>query len=114
MGIMDIIRKLKERKEQEKEYEEQGRMIQKVEARKLSSDERELLRFKAEERAKLVRKILDGKRKQINDKIWSGKDGNPAYAKNIMVGQKELYKENKNIFVNKTKVFNQPDLFFRR
>ena len=115
MGLFqNAIRKWKDKKEEREDFERQERMMEKFEARKLSSDERELMRFEKEDRKKFVKKALEARRKQMNNEIWSGRIGNPIFAPNVITDQKELFKGNENLFSNKSDLFNQPDLFFRR
>lgn len=112
--IQDALRRWREKKEFAKNYETEQRTIEGYETRKMDSDERELLRFMEEARKKKIKFQLGKFRRRMQDKIWRGKDGNPAYAPNVVKGQKELYKGQKNIFTQKSTLFKHPDLFFKK
>lgn len=89
--IQDLIRKIKDRREEKDSYA-RGRFIESdFEHRKLSSDERELMRFREEDRKKRIKAELERRRKQENEKVWSGRHGNPINAPNVNVGHKKLF-----------------------
>lgn len=114
MGLLqDIIRKAKEKKEMQKNYEDEVRIREIAERKKLSSDERELMRFHEEDRQKAVKDALQIRRKEMQREIWEGKKGNPINAPNVLKNHKSILKQ-PNIFGSAQSIFNQPDLFFGR
>lgn len=113
MGIVqNLIRKWKDKKEEKEDYEREQRMMEKFEARKMGSDERELKRFHEEDRKKMIKKELARRRKIMNDDVWRGKKGNPVYTDNVINGQEELFNGSQNMFLKKSGLFNRSDLFF--
>jgi len=108
--IQNALAKWKAKRERSKEYDEELLIKDKVEARRMNSDERELNRFHEEDRQKQIKTALNGYRKKMNHDTWAGKKGNPVYADNIIKDQKNLF-SGKNIFSGGNTIFNQPDLF---
>lgn len=89
--IQDTIRKIKERKENQEGYARQKHIEESFAEKKKSSNERELERFREEYRQKRIKREVERLRKIENDKTWSGKTGNPVYAKNVIAGQKKIF-----------------------
>ena len=110
--IQNIIAKLRKKKEESEDYSRRQKMMEQFETKKLSSNERELLRFQNEEREKRIKSKLGKYRKIENDEVWHGRKTNPVFAPNVTKGNKELFKNNKNIFTGCQQIFKQPDLFF--
>ena len=111
--IQNLLKKWKEKKEEKKDMENQQRWQEGFEMRKLSANERELMRFQEEERQKRIKAALEKFRKIKQDKIWRGKDGNPLYAENIIKDDKNQLLGGKNLFFKKTGLFSRDDLFFK-
>lgn len=109
--IQDWLRSIREKKAEKKRMENMHRWEERYEEKKLSSDERELMRFREEERQKLIKSALAKHRKKMNNDIWEGKMGNPLYTKNVISHQKEIFKNSPNIFAHKSNLFNQPSMF---
>ena len=93
-----IQEKIKEWRNQKKDsYSErdaysQARQIENDYANKqLTSNERELRRYREEARQKRIKRELDYYRKRENDSVWRGRKGNPAYAKNVVAKHKKLF-----------------------
>ena len=113
MGLLKkFIERMRSNKEAEKEEESRQSMMERIAAKRLSANERELMEWQEKDRQASIKKALEHYHRIRQEKLWSGRDGNPAYVKNVIKGQKELYKNNKNIFNGKTKFFKQKDLFF--
>jgi len=112
--IKALLNKAKAKKEEKKHIEDMGRFHERIEAKKLSANERELMKYKEEERQEQLKKMLKKYRDKERNDTWSGKKFNPIHTPNIMKNDDNLFKGNKNIFVNKTNLFNQPDLFFKK
>lgn len=92
MGIIqDFIKKIRAKKEVSEGYVRQKRVEEEYTEKKKSANERELERFYEEERQKRIKATLERFRKRENDKVWSGKTGNPAYAKNVVTGHKKIF-----------------------
>lgn len=114
MGIIqDILKKFKEKKEERKSYERGRRIEEGYEEKKLSANERELLKFKNIEREKKIKKVLDNYRKKEKDEIWRGKKSNPIYAPNIIKDNKNLFK-GKSLFMGKGNLFKNKNMFMRK
>lgn len=121
MGLLqDWIRKRKEMKEEKESYERGQRIEERFHTKKLSSDERELNRFREEDRQKRIKQILERRRKIENDKMWRGKEGNPVYTKNVIANHQKLFSSG-NMFAHTPDAVNQPDvvkggkkLFYRK
>jgi len=113
MGLLqEWIRKKREQKEAGKEFERRQNIQDNFEQKKLSANERELMKWKEKERQIQIKAELEAYRKIENNEIWSGRKSNPLAAPNITSGDKDLFKNNENIFAKKSELFNQQDLFF--
>jgi len=112
--IQNALKKWRERKEDMQDYERERKFKRNVEMKDLSSDERELMRFHSEEREKQIKATLKKYRERSNEEIWSGKKGNPVYAENVVAGQKDLFKGEQNLFMNKPSLFSKSNLFFKK
>ena len=95
--IQDYIQRMRDRKRQKEQYAEQQHMAEGFEVKKMNSNERELLRYQEEDRQKRIKAALEHHRKIENDKVWSGQEANPAFAPNVVAGQKNLF-GGKNMF----------------
>jgi len=114
MGLLqNLVKKWKEKKEEKSDYERQQRMMEGFEMRKLSSNERELMKFQKEEREKDVKSALEKFREKERERVWRGKEGNPINAPNITVTDKDLFKGNKNLFLRKSELTNR-SIFLRK
>ena len=115
--LQDAIRRWRARKEEKEEYAREQNTVEDFHRRKLDSDERELIRFKEEERKKRIKAELERYRKRDSEKVWNGKWHNPLYAKNVVQGHKKLF-TGQNMFarvpnvVKQPNLFKQPDMFF--
>ena len=98
--IKELLVKAKAKKEEKKHIEDMGRFHERIEAKKLSANERELMKYKEEERQEQLKKMLNKYREKEKKEIWSGQKFNPIHTPNIMKGEDNL--------------FNQPDLFFKK
>lgn len=99
MGIIqDYIRRMRERKQKVQGYTEDQEVVEGFHAKKMSSNERELLRYQEEERERRITAQLKAVRKKENDEIWSGRKGNPVYAGNVVANQKKLFSSKKSMF----------------
>lgn len=109
--IQDAIRKLKAHKEQQSEYEKQMHIEERVQMKQLSANERELMKIQEKDRQDMIKQELERRRKMENERVWSGKEGNPVNAPNVTKGHKNLFKH-ENMFSGKDKSRNH-NLFFR-
>jgi len=98
MTIADIFRKLKERKRMKEDFAREQNVVENFEEKKLSSDERELDKWREQARQKKIKEIVRKLRKKENDEVWSGRKSNPAAAPNIVANHKELFKNHNNMF----------------
>jgi len=114
MGLLqNMLSKIKEKKEALSDYETEMKIKEIAERKRLSSDERELMRFYEEDRQRAIKQALKERRKKMIRDIWEGKKGNPVNAPNILLNHKSILKQ-PNIFGNAQSIFNQPDLFFKK
>ena len=101
MGIKDFIKNLgekqREKKEMINEMSDQVRFQKLVEERQLSSNERELLRYRNEDREASIKEQLEYARKKRDNEIKFGH--NPIDTKNIIKAEWNVLK-NKNQFSN--------------
>ncbi len=121
MGIKDVIKKLKEKRDKKKQMLEeakmQDRIQQKIEDMKKSSNERELEQLMDEEREKQIKQKLKAlKKKKQNDIRYNH---NPLDVDNItnkteweVMKERNMFKGNqgtvmhqKNLFTNNKKLF---------
>jgi LPS O-antigen subunit length determinant protein (WzzB/FepE family) len=114
MGFKEILSKLGEhqraKKELLREADEQVKIQRIVEERQLSSDERELLRYQRENRAKQVKAALEVARKERQNDIDFGH--NILDTKNITNNSQWEIMKDRNIFVNsKSNLLNDRRLF---
>ena len=110
MGLVqDYIQRRRERKEMKENYEGEQNTVETFHAKKMSSNERELLRYQEEERQKRIKQMLEVKRKEENDKIWRGKEANPVYTGNVIAGHQKLF-SGRNMFAEMPNVSKQPDV----
>ena len=110
MGLLqEYLRKLRERKESKKDFEFQRNVEDDFETRKKNSNERELERFYEEDRQKLIKKALNIRRKEMTNEIWSGRVGNPIFAKNIIREDIKLF-SGKNDFAKVPCIMNTPNI----
>ena len=111
--IQDYIRRLREKKAQREGFESEQHMVEGFEQKKLTANERELMRYQEEERQKRIKFMLERKRKQENNRVWRGQQANPVYTKNVIAGHKKLFGET-NMFAGVPNVVTQPNLFNRK
>lgn len=109
--IQDYLRKLREKKEDKNSYAEEQNVREDFERKKINSNERELMRFREEERQKRIKNTLARYKKKENDKIWRGREANPAYAGNVVAGHKKLFNGKNNIKEADDFFKGQKDLF---
>ena len=92
MGLLqEYLRRLRDRKDSKKDFAWERHVEEDFAERKKNSDERELERFHEEDRKELIKKALKIRRKDMNDEIWSGRKGNPAFAPNIIKEEVHLF-----------------------
>ena len=111
--IQDYLRRMRERKARRQNFEGDQYVSENFQEKKMSANERELLRYQAEEREKRIKQMLEHKKKVENDKIWRGQEANPAYAPNVIAHQKKLFLGG-NMFSHVPDVVKQPNIFHRK
>lgn len=93
--IQEKIKEWKDSKkvprEEREAYERARRIEEDFQNKRMSSNERELRRYEKEAREREIKRRLEMHRKAENQKVWSGRSGNPLYAKNIMRDNKKLF-----------------------
>ena len=125
MGFKELLQSLRgnnERKEQFRDMQEQDRMVNKIEAMKKSSNERELELFQKEEREEQIKEALEYYRKKRQHEINFGH--NPLNAKNItnhtnweVMREPNLFRHKGNMFSGQKNIFapeNQVPAWRRR
>ena len=115
MAIRDFIEKLKgntdERKSIRRQMETQERVAENMAMKKLSANERELMRYKKQEHEENVKRELEYYRQK--NKFDSDFMHNPLNAPNVLTGQNDILKQ-RNIFSDSPNIFRQEErLFFR-
>ena len=102
--MQDILQNLGKNKSEFKEQLKQAQMddrIQRtVEERKMSSNERDLLKRMKQKREEGIKKQLDALRKQDSKDNWKSKNSILAQETNILKNDRPILKE-KNIFMDK-------------
>jgi len=112
--IQDFLKKRKDRVGERKDYERSSRIPEQIEAKKLSSNERELMIWKEKERQNRIKVELEKFKKKENDEIWSGQKGNPISSPNVTNNHKQLFNHD-NMFAHQKNMFNERrNLFFNR
>ena len=106
MGIRAFMERLKENKNKYKAYEEEMRIAEKYEERKLSSNERELQRFMKEKREDSIKKELEEWRKKKQKDTDFGhqilKTGNmfePKKNDSTILKQKNMFANERSMFM---------------
>jgi len=107
--IQDAIRNIKQKKADKESYERGEYVKEDYAKKKLSSNERELVRTFEEERQRKIKAELDIIHKQENERVWSGKLHNPISAPNVVAGQKNLF-AGRNMFSNCPSAVHQPNV----
>jgi len=110
--IQDALRKIKMKREDKEDYERQRYIEENFEEKKKTADDRELEHYQEEARRKRVKALVKAIKKKKDRAFWSGKQNNPAYAKNFIVGQKNLFKGNNNLYL-KPNEDNTKRLFYK-
>jgi len=99
MGIMDVVRKIGEKKkltkEKFKQMQEDDRLNHMLEERKKSSNQRELERYMKENKEKAIKQELDRLHKKQSREDWKG--NNLIKGSSILKDNKPILKT-KNIF----------------
>jgi hypothetical protein len=98
MTIKDILQRWKDRKEQFKTEDAHDRHIYLREQRKITPEERELNRYLEEKRQDKIKERVKKIRSERNTEALFSNKHNLLYAKNIMVGHKKIFSNDKNIF----------------
>jgi len=120
MGFKNILNKIKEKKEIKKEMfrqiDNQDRIQNLIQERKLSSNERELNLYLKENYEKDIKNKLEIMRKERRDDLAF--NHNPLNVKNIVshvswniLKEKNLFGNQKNIFDNKNLFTNKKNIF---
>ncbi len=114
MGIIgDALRKWKAKRAEFKEMQRQDKMLKALEERKKSPEEREVESYMEDERQKKIKALAKRLRKKKQTELWNGREGNPAYAENIMRGNKNIFK-GKNMFSKMPNIFDgKQDNYFK-
>ena len=110
--IQNLIAKAQEKKAKFEEVQEDDRIHNKIAIRKLSANERELNKFREEDRQERIKQMLNHYRKKKREEIWHGRKNNPLYAKNIIANQQNPFKNQKPLFSGKSD-FTSPNIFMK-
>jgi len=112
--IQDFIRSRREKKDQFRRMQEVDRMENTVEERKISSDERDFLAFKEDERQKKITEIVKKIRLQKTREAWTGGKNNPVLASNMFKDEKNIFKGHNSILKNDGKLLKGGNFFFKK
>ena len=108
--IENVVEKKKQKKELFKSMQEQDRMQELIEERKMSANERELRRFMKESREENIKFQLGKMRKQREKEINFGH--NPLDTPNIMKAEWQIMKE-KNMFKGNSNMFSNGEFIHK-
>jgi len=109
--IQDMLRRRKERKEEEQRMIEMDRFEGRVEMKKLSNDERLLMRFQDEDRRRKLKEIVRKLKKRDDEEFWTGRKHNAVYAPNVFKEGKNIFKNHQSIMVNDKKQLEGGNMF---
>ncbi len=109
--IQDFIRSRREKKQRFQQMQQQDRMDNALEERKLSNDERLFLQFREEERQSRIKKIVAKIKKQKDREFWSGKKNNAIHAENMFKDEKNIFKDQDSIMRNDKKLLRGGNIF---
>jgi len=113
MGFKDFLARLREKKEGIKDMEMMQNAQERFEAKKLSSEERELGDYLEEDRQKKIKELVKKIRHDKNRETWSGRKFNPIFAENVIANQPKLFSAH-SMFSDAPNLFKQDDnLFFK-
>ena len=104
MGIRERLEEIKNRRLEKETYERHNRIKEGYEQKKLSANERELIRRIEKEREKVMAKELEIIRRKEHKDFVSGKQNNPGYIKQVVKDDKKLFKH-VNIFTKWNQTF---------
>lgn len=114
MGIItDAYNRWRARKQEFKDMQGHRQMVRTVEERELSSEERELNDYYERDRQKEIKKLVKKRREGLKKELLYSNENNPIYAKNVMVGHKNLF-GTPNIFASAPNQFNQKNIFVKK
>jgi len=107
MGIMNVVRKWKERNSEKsekfKELQEDDRLQTMLEERKKSNNQRELEKYYRDKQEEQYKKAIDKIHQQQSSDSWKGKQ--------LFTGQKNIMKSEKNILNNDRKGVLEKSMF---
>ena len=110
MGIMDLIKKWKEKNSEKserfKEMQEQDRLETILQERKKSSNQRELENYYKKLQEDDIKKQLDKVHKKQTKEAWKGKK--------MFSGKCTILKQDKSILTNDNSMFKQKSMFLQR
>lgn len=89
--IQEAIKKITAGKEEKKHMEDVQRWQEHIQAKKMPADERDLLRYKEEERQARIKVEVNKYRQRDRDDMWRGKKFNPAYTPNMFKNTQNLF-----------------------
>ena len=98
MGIRERLEEIKQRRLERETFERHSRIKEGYEQKKLSSNERELIKRIEKEREKAIAQELELIRKKEHKDFVSGRQNNPGYIKQVVKDDKKLFKHH-NIFI---------------
>ena len=111
MAIIDIVRRMSEKrsetKEKFKQMQEDDRLNTMLEERKKSSNQRELEAFHKKQEESQIKVALDKVRKQQQSEVFKSKHSILASGTNILRDNKKLLKGGKSILSQKSIFLNQ-------
>jgi len=118
MGIMDLIKKMGERKKETshkfKEMQEEDRLNTMLEERKKSSNRRELEKYMRDKEEEKIKETLGKIHKEQNKGFWKSENSPFKQKMNILHEDRPILKE-KNIFTNQNHIpfMEEGGMFFK-
>jgi len=91
--IQDLLARWRNRKEERHSFERQRNIEEDWENKRTSHYERELMRYREEERQKRIKDTVKRIRQQKFRETWSGRVHNLVHAPNIIRDKKDLFRQ---------------------
>jgi hypothetical protein len=90
--IQDWLRERKEKKAEKSNYERQQKVIEGYEQKKISDEERQLMKHYEAKRQEAIKAKLEQINKAKTKTFWGGHDHNPVDAPNVVSGSENIFK----------------------
>jgi len=109
--LQNAIGKIRASKEERKHIEDVDRWEEQTEEKKLSSNERDLMKYAEEVRQEKIKIAVEKIKKMKDREYWSGKKNNSIYTPNIMKDGENMFENHKSMFGGKSNLLHQKNMF---